>query len=59
MIAELQPKTQSAYRGLPVFGGIVDAFATWCHREGFNPGTIRNQLKDVKRLAHLLEPAIG
>lgn len=52
MIAQLRPRSQSVYQALPVFGCIVDAFATWCHREGYTPGTIRNQLKDIKHLAH-------
>ena len=52
MIAQLRPKAQSIYQALPVFGRIVEAFATWCHHEGYTPGTIRNQLKDIKHLAH-------
>ena len=51
MIAQLRPQAQSIYQALPVFGRIVEAFATWCHHEGYTPGTIRNQLKDIKRLA--------
>ena len=55
MIAQLRPKAQSIYQRLPVFGGIVEAFANWCHREGYTFSTIRNQLKDIKHLAYFLQ----
>jgi len=53
VIAQLLPKAHSVYQALPVFGGMVDAFTAWSHREGYTHGTIRNQLKDIKYLAHL------
>ena len=50
MIVRLRPQAHASYEALPILGDIVAAFTRWSHREGFAPGTIRNQLKDIRRM---------
>lgn len=51
MLAQIRPRSYLEYLALPIFGPILDGFTDWSQRRGYSLGTIRNQLKDCRRIA--------
>jgi site-specific recombinase XerD len=49
-LARLRPPSQHQYRQLPIFGGIIDAFAQWNLECGFSLKTVRFDLNSIRRL---------
>ena len=49
-LARLRPRSQHEYRQLPLFGGILDAFAEWMLNRGFSLVTGRADINALRRL---------
>lgn len=50
MISIIRPRSHKDYLALPILGKYLDGFTQWSHQRGFTIGTIRNQLKDTRRI---------
>lgn len=50
MLLELRPKSYLNYLSLSILGSILDDFTSWSYQRGYSIGTIKNQLKDAKKL---------
>lgn len=49
-LARLRPRSQNQYRQLPLFGGIMDAFAQWSLEQGFSIKMARFHVEALLRL---------
>ena len=52
MLLQLRPRSYQNYLSLPIFGSILDEFTSWSFQRGYAMATIKNQLKDVRKLDH-------
>ena len=50
MLSQLRPRSYQDYLSLPVLGSILDEFISWSFQRGYTIGTIKNQLKDARKL---------
>ncbi|MFQ6067702.1 MAG: tyrosine-type recombinase/integrase [bacterium] len=50
MLLQLRPRSYQDYLSLPILGSILDEFTSWSLQRGYTLKTIRNQLKDVRKL---------
>jgi len=50
MLLQLRPRSYQKYLSLPILGSILDEFTSWSFQRGYTIGTIKNQLKDVRKL---------
>lgn len=50
MISTIRPRSHKDYLALPILGKYLDGFTQWSHQRGYTIGTIRNQLRDTRRV---------
>jgi len=50
MLLQLRPRSYQNYLSLPILGLILDEFTSWSFQRGYTIGTIKNQLKDARKL---------
>jgi len=50
MLLQLRPRSYQDYLSLPILGLILDEFTSWSFQRGYTNGTIKSQLKDVRKL---------
>ncbi len=50
MLLQLRPRSYQNYLSLPILGLILDEFTSWSFQRGYTNGTIKSQLKDVRKL---------
>jgi integrase/recombinase XerD len=50
MIFKIRPKSYKKYLSLPILGTIIDEFTDWAFNRGYAIETIRNQIRDAKKL---------
>ncbi|MBU4176045.1 MAG: site-specific integrase [Actinobacteria bacterium] len=49
------PRACQSYISLPVLGPVLEEFITWSYQRGYSPLTLKNQLRDAKRIDALLK----
>lgn len=54
LLAQLRPRAVACWRGLPIFGPILDDFVQWLADKGYARGTIANYLKTVPKVIRWL-----
>ena len=52
MLLQLRPRSYQNYLSLPILGSILDEFTSWSFKRGYTNGTIKSQLKDLRKLAN-------
>ena len=50
MLLQLRPRSYQDYLSLPILGSILDEFTSWSFQRGYTIGTIKSQLKDVRKI---------
>ncbi len=50
MLLQLRPRSYQDYLSLPILGSILDEFTSWSFQRGYTLGTIKSQLKDVRKI---------
>jgi len=50
MLLQLRPRSYQDYLSLPILGSILDEFTSWSFKRGYTLGTIKSQLKDVRKI---------
>jgi len=50
MLLQLRPRSYQDYLSLPILGSILDEFISWSFQRGYTIGTIKTQLKYVRKI---------